>query len=454
MEAFGRISTALQGKVRRWSSSIARRGAAMTGISSVKISTKDDRVLDPAGAAADSYAFLLPLLAFSVLAVAAFGVCYDLLQAAEGPLINVDASNVELVQAARVRLCARPRRPQPPPRQSSTPRHCSPLLGAAAWSTDEAAALLGPPLRRFAMQAVAAATLGAGNSTVRALQAELRDAATLLLAQHQLLMTGAEFPGLHGNTVGADSASRKYLMFVEQCLRFDESQCVAEEHPFWTRVHHGLYALLRYYVQTALLLSRDPVSSLTADNPLFRFIEFAGPGDVYDGLIRNREIYYQDTLDAPKAGKGLLIAALPLICAGSWLFMQRYFGPWTKRTLHESKVVAEVRAPRPASLTPCSPPGGSFARWRSAVLTHAPHPTLSPAAAPGAAAQGTQRGADADGGDGRGGARRARPRVCFVCESCGVAGPCADARSAPALRDRRARRRPPWTRRPWRSGAG
>lgn len=180
----------------------------------------------------------------------------------------------------------------------------------------------------------------------------MRDAATILLAQHQLLMTGAPYPGLHGNTVGSDLPEREHLMFVEQCLRFAEEECLPGDHPFWTRVHHGLNALLRYYVNVALLLSHDPVSSLSTRNDRFRFIWLAGGGDLHDGLIRNRELYYQSALDTPKAAKGLLIAALPIVCVGSYMFLQRYFGPWTKRTLHESKVVAEVRPIRPRPVAP------------------------------------------------------------------------------------------------------
>lgn len=104
---WGRARTAVSGRLRRWSSNIAFPAGAseMTNVAKVKINTGDDRVLDHAGAAADSYAFLLPLIIFSVLSVAAFGASFQLLQTSEGPLINLDSSNVELVQAARVRLC-------------------------------------------------------------------------------------------------------------------------------------------------------------------------------------------------------------------------------------------------------------------------------------------------------------------------------------------------------------
>lgn len=93
----------------------------------------------------------------------------------------------------------------------------------------------------------------------------------------------------------------------------------------------------------AMLLSADPVHALTVRNERFKFIWYAGAADLHDGLIRNRELYYQTALDLPKGAKGLLIATLPIVVVGSALFLKRFFRPWTKRTLHESKVVAEVR---------------------------------------------------------------------------------------------------------------
>lgn len=104
--SWSRAKAAVAGNLRRWSSTLSvPRGGETSSAASVKISTKDDRVLDHAGAAADSYAFLLPLVVFSVLSVAAFGITYNLLQSAEGPLINVDSANVGLAQASLVRLC-------------------------------------------------------------------------------------------------------------------------------------------------------------------------------------------------------------------------------------------------------------------------------------------------------------------------------------------------------------
>lgn len=110
--------------------------------------------------------------------------------------------------------------------------------------------------RRFATQAVVAASTGASNATVRALQAEMREAALTLLGQHEMLLTGAPYPGLYGSVVGAENPDRKFLMFVEQCLLFKEEDCLPGDHPFWTRVHHGVNALVRYYVQARAQASK------------------------------------------------------------------------------------------------------------------------------------------------------------------------------------------------------
>lgn len=87
-----------------------RSGSISSMTSAVKISTKDDRVLDSAGAAADSYAFLGPLMTLAVLAVCSFGISYSQLQGSVDTMINIDASNVAAMLATRVHLCAGPSR--------------------------------------------------------------------------------------------------------------------------------------------------------------------------------------------------------------------------------------------------------------------------------------------------------------------------------------------------------
>lgn len=54
---------------------------------------------------------------------------------------------------------------------------------------------------------------------------------------------------------------------------------------------------------------------------------------------------------SPTLARALQIAVLPVICIGNLVFLHRFFGPWLRRTLHESKRVAELLAQLPKELS-------------------------------------------------------------------------------------------------------
>ena len=143
-------------------SATAPLGAAADG--RLKIKTKG-RTLDSTGAA--SYAFLLPLLAWGVLAVTAFGVAYQKLKAAPSPMTDLNAATLAAGLATRVRM------------------HATDL--------------------------VLAASRGAPAAQISALQAALMASAGALLAEHVAMLDGDTRMGLSGSLYR--SPARDALLF-------------------------------------------------------------------------------------------------------------------------------------------------------------------------------------------------------------------------------------------------
>lgn len=194
---------------------------------------------------------------------------------------------------------------------------------------------------------IVAASSNATNAALASLQADLSAAASDLFAAHVALVDGA---GGLATGFGAASPARKALLFGIGCLRSDRRTCPRQGDSLYARTNFGLDAAVRHFVKAARVLTIESREALVPSHPDFRFVWDVGSADLYDGLARSTNLYYEEALARPAVASALQIATLPILAISVLLFLQRLFGPWVRRTLHESKVVAELLAQLPKEI--------------------------------------------------------------------------------------------------------
>lgn len=208
-------------------------GASTDGTLRIKAKV---RALGPRGSS--SYLFLIPLIVWGVAAVTCYAISSVELDQINSVLGDIVFASIQAAISSRIRYFS------------------TQILVAAA-----AVATAGGP---------GSASASGAEAALAQARADLAAEAAGMLKIHSGLIYGDEENDLHGSLY--ISTERQELLFGQNLCMRTQTPCRPTSDPYYAPTNNGLNALVKAVIDDAILLSADPISSLTVDNERFKFL--------------------------------------------------------------------------------------------------------------------------------------------------------------------------------------
>ncbi|GAB4819763.1 hypothetical protein N2152v2_006809 [Parachlorella kessleri] len=142
------------------------------------------------------------------------------------------------------------------------------------------------------------------------------------------------YPNLPFRGTLFSSVPQNKLLFNEQCLRANQSDCSTKDNPYYWTANMGLNTLTYYYIEQGQVLSNASTTDINVNHP-------AGTiQDIDGGWTSQTQIFtYMANFAVVRAVQAVVLA---FVLAGSLAYLYFLAAPFIGTTLLEARKVAEV----------------------------------------------------------------------------------------------------------------